>query len=529
MSGRFSSTQASPSQQELYFVSLQSNPTAQPDITVERLNETLRAVPLSIILLDASGIVRWTNDADSAQGSDTPTRNAGGVCIGENYLDLLENNAGSVDADAVAVLSGLRKLIRGYSNHFQSEFACENQGRLCWFRMEARRLEGDMGVVIACQDISQHKRTEDELRLYRERIEQTTRVQIESLERRNTVLRHSYVEQLENECALRQAASVFVNSSEAVVITDDQRRIIKVNEAFSQISGYRVDEVFGQNFAMLHVGTACGLSLDKLRESLEAHGHWQGEFHGRRKNGDSYPAWGTIDAVHDEDGHLVNYICLFSDITAIKDSQRKLHFLAHHDPLTGLANRLLFWARLEQSIQHARRHQKKLALLFLDLDQFKRINDSLGHPGGDQLLRETAQRLAMHVRGEDTIARLGGDEFAVIAEEIESRQDAGVFADKLDRIIREPLLIGGVSIEPTASIGIGIYPDDGETPECLYQAADAWMYRAKRSKHRSALCGPGGFRSSSMDMDRAAACRLPVSFGPSCEIADREGPGGSVE
>ena len=279
---------------------------------------------------------------------------------------------------------------------------------------------------------------------------------------------------------------------------------------------------------MLHVDNASSLLFDRLSESLEAHGHWQGEFHGLRKNGDSYPAWGTIDAVHDEDGRLVNYICLFSDITTIKDSQRKLHFLAHHDPLTGLANRLLFWARLEQSIQHARRHQKRLALLFLDLDQFKRINDTLGHPGGDQLLRETGARIAMHLRGEDTIARLGGDEFAVIAEEIVSREDAGVFSDKLDRIIREPLMIGGVSVVPTASIGIGIYPDDGETPESLYQAADAWMYRAKKSKRRSVLCGLGSFRLSSMD--RTAVSGLPISFGSGCETANREGDrGASVE
>ena len=481
------------------------------------------------MLLDATGIVRWTNAADSKQKtSATSIWNAGGAYVGANFLDLLENNNDAVDDDAITVLSGIRTLIQGASSYFQSEFACENRGRQCWYRLEARRLEDAMGVVITCQDISQQKQTEDKLRLYRERIDQDNRLRIENLERRNTVLRHSYVEQLENECALRQAASVFVNSSEAVVITDAQCRIIKVNEAFSQISGYRVDEVFGQNVGMLHVGNASGLSLGKLSESLEAHGHWQGEFHSRRRNGDCYPAWGTIDAVHDEDGHLVNYICLFSDITTIKDSQRKLHFLAHHDPLTGLANRLLFWARLEQSIQHARRHQKKLALLFLDLDHFKHINDTLGHPGGDQLLQETAERIAKQVRGEDTIARLGGDEFAVIAEEIESRQGAGLFSDKLDRIIREPLMIGGMSVVPTASIGIGIYPDDGETPESLYQAADAWMYRAKKSKRRSTLCALGNIRLSSMD--RTTVSRLPTAFASDCKTADREEEqGASVE
>lgn len=520
MSGRRYDSQNTLFQSASKLSSLQSTGTRHGSVPLyQNIYQALNAIPLCIVLIDAAGSVVWTNKtATPRKLADAHTWNAGAGNIGENSLDWLRDSAALGDIAATLALSGIRKVAQGRSNHFQTEFACEHGEAVCWFRLEARPLDGSQGAVITMLDISAQRGVEDELRLYRERQERDTRMRIANLERRNTVFRQSYVEQLENECALRQAASVFVNSSEAVVIADDKRRIIKVNEAFSQISGFRGDEVFGQHVGMLHVDDGCHRSPENLRQSLEQTGHWQGEFRCLRKNGDTYPAWGTIDEVRDEAGQLLNYICLFSDITALKESQRKLHFLAHHDPLTGLANRLLFWARLEQSIQHARRHRKKVALLFLDIDRFKQINDSLGHPGGDRLLRVIAQRLCGQVRGEDTIARLGGDEFGVIAEEIENHQDAKAFSDKLNAIVSESLEIDGVVVKPTASIGIGIYPDDGKTPESLYQSADAWMYRAKRSRQKTTLCGLGCVSPNLSGIDRDIACRLPVSFGPSCEL-----------
>lgn len=490
------------------------------DFPIRHIDQVLDAIPLHIVVIDPAGVIVWSNKTQSEHDRQTGINsNRFDEIPGKNYREIFREAVATGDATAAQALSGIQDVLLERSSHFQIEFACEDgEEQLCWFRMAVRAMAEGQGAIVTFLNISEQKRSETELKRYQDQTEHDTRVRIENLERRNTVLRQNFVEHLESECALRQVASVFVNSSEAVVITDDKWRIIKVNEAFSEISGYRVDDVYGEDIIMLHAGGMDHTLFKKMRHTLEKKDHWQGEFMGLRKNGDAYPAWGTIDAVRDERGCLLNYISLFSDITSLKESQQQLHFLAHHDPLTGLANRLLFWARLEQSIQHARRHNEKIALLFLDIDQFKRVNDSLGHPAGDRLLQVTAERLIKHVRGEDTIARLGGDEFAVIAEEIVTRQDAQAFADKLNNIIGEPLEIAGARMEPTASIGIGIYPDDGETPESLYQAADAWMYRTKKLRQGSALCSLVRIMPGLTEYAQSVSCRLPVFNGPSCEL-----------
>jgi diguanylate cyclase (GGDEF)-like protein len=204
----------------------------------------------------------------------------------------------------------------------------------------------------------------------------------------------------------------------------------------------------------------------------------------RRKNGETYAAWETIDLVCDAQGLVSRYIVLFSDITPLNESHSRLHYLAHHDCLTGLSNRLLFWARLEQSVAKAQRHGRCVALLYLDLDRFKQINDRLGHSGGDQLLKLVAERLQGKVRREDTIARLGGDEFALIIEELSESQDAMALATELGSEIRKPMIIEGESVCPSCSFGIAIYPHDGQSPESLYKVADARMYQMKHSKRR---------------------------------------------
>jgi len=489
------------------------------DLPLRYVDQILSAIPLHIVVLDPSGCVIWSSKTRSDNvhktGSDWNRQHE---TPGDSYLKVFESAAVAGSATAAEVRSGIEDVLLKRSSQYQVEFSCEDEGALCWFRMVVCALNEAEGAIITYLNISEQKETEAELKRYQEQIEQDTRVRIENLERRNTVLRQHFVEHLESECALRQAASVFVNSSEAVVITDDQWRIIKVNEAFSQLSGYRVDEVYGQEVGMLYTDNADSPSIDTLRHTLESVDHWQGEFWSLRKNGHAYPAWGTVDAVRDERGLLLNYISLFSDITSLKESQQQLHFLAHHDPLTGLANRLLFWARLEQSIQHARRHRKKIALLFLDIDQFKRVNDTLGHATGDRLLQVTAERLLKHVRGEDTIARLGGDEFAVIAEEIVMRQDAQQFADKLNTVINEPVEIAGSRIEPSASIGIGLYPDDGESPESLYQAADAWMYRTKKTRQETDLSTHADFSPLVGGNGNPSSCNSPVFDASSCEL-----------
>uniref|UniRef100_UPI003F4ACFA3 putative bifunctional diguanylate cyclase/phosphodiesterase n=1 Tax=Sedimenticola selenatireducens TaxID=191960 RepID=UPI003F4ACFA3 len=216
-----------------------------------------------------------------------------------------------------------------------------------------------------------------------------------------------------------------------------------------------------------------------LWHSLTETGHWRGEMWNRRKNGELFPKWQTINSVVDGNGNLTHYVGIFSDITHIKQSQEKLDHLGHHDALTDLPNRLLLNERLDQAIKHAERHDTLLAVIFLDLDNFKHINDSLGHPVGDQLLQEVARKLLLATRQDDTVARIGGDEFVLLLEDIGKPENAGIAAQKLAAVFAEPFQLEQQAIRITASLGICICPQDGKDSATLLRNADSAMYRAK--------------------------------------------------
>ncbi|HID44665.1 MAG TPA: EAL domain-containing protein [Chromatiaceae bacterium] len=278
---------------------------------------------------------------------------------------------------------------------------------------------------------------------------------------------------------LRLGASVFENTDEAVVITDASGTIIEVNRAFTEIMGYAREEVLGQNPRMWQSEKHDESFFRDMWHALNTVGRWRGEIWNRRKNGEILPEWLTISSVADDSGSLTHYVGLYSDISQIKRSQEQLNFLAHHDALTGLPNRLLLNERLEQAIRHADRHQTILALLFLDLDRFKHINDSLGHPAGDELLRLVAERLVAMVRQDDTVARIGGDEFVLLLEGMDKVEDVIAIARKLMAIFTSPFILEAQEVCVTASLGISIYPRDGNEPAILLRNADAAMYRAK--------------------------------------------------
>ncbi len=278
---------------------------------------------------------------------------------------------------------------------------------------------------------------------------------------------------------LRLGASVFENTDEAVVITDASGTIIEVNSAFTEIMGYSRAEVLGKNPGIWQSGRHDQSFFRDMWHALNTAGRWRGEIWNRRKNGEIFPEWLTISSVTDEKGNLTHYVGLFSDISQIKRSQDQLDFLAHHDALTGLPNRLLLNERLEQAIRHADRQQTELALLFLDLDRFKHINDSLGHPAGDELLRLVAKQLEAVVRQDDTVARIGGDEFVLLLEGIEQTEDVITVVEKLMTIFTSPFLLEEQEVCITASLGISLYPHDGADPAILLRNADAAMYRAK--------------------------------------------------
>lgn len=278
---------------------------------------------------------------------------------------------------------------------------------------------------------------------------------------------------------LRLAARVFDRAGEGIVVTDTSQRILTVNDAFTKVTGYEAAEVIGHTPAILNSGRHDKEFYQNMWDTLQDQGWWQGEIWNLRKNGELYPEWLTVNTVHDTDGKIINYVGIFSDITAVKESQRRIEFLATHDELTSLPNRGLFLDRVRQTVIRARRLQDtRAAVFFVDLDNFKVINDSLGHQAGDDMLKEVAVRLRDCVRGADTVARFGGDEFALLLEGANA-SEAEITAGRIAKALASPIDLSGQAIHISASIGISLFPEDGEDADTLLKHADGAMYKAK--------------------------------------------------
>lgn len=282
------------------------------------------------------------------------------------------------------------------------------------------------------------------------------------------------------EARQRLTQQVFDNTSEGILITDADRNIIEVNQGFEAITGYARDEVIGRKPDILDSGRHDRAFFELMWQVIARAGKWEGEIWCRRKSGEIYPEWMSLSVVKDEQGLVTHYAAVFTDISARKESEERLHFLANHDPLTGLPNRAMFQERVEHSLRIAQRHLKQIAVLFIDLDRFKVINDTLGHHAGDQLLQEAAERLRDCLRDTDTIARQGGDEFVVLLEDFGKDEQylVGVARKILDALAR-PFVLMGQELSVSASIGISVYPRDGHDIHALLKNADIAMYRAK--------------------------------------------------
>ncbi|MFN7086735.1 MAG: putative bifunctional diguanylate cyclase/phosphodiesterase [Burkholderiales bacterium] len=281
---------------------------------------------------------------------------------------------------------------------------------------------------------------------------------------------------------------VFNHALEGILVTDRSSRILRVNPAFTRTTGYTAQEAIGQTPRILQSGQHDEAFYKAFWEALATKGQWQGDIWNRRKNGEIYPEWLNISSVRNERGEIEYYIAIFSDITERKRHEAIITYQAYHDALTGLPNRILFRDRLDQALAVARRHDKRnLAVMFLDLDRFKFINDSLGHDAGDQLLKEVARRLRASVRETDTVARLGGDEFTVLLPEISGPQSAETVAAKILAATRQPYHLADKELFVTSSIGISVYPADGEDAETLMKNADTAMYHVKE-QGRAGYC-----------------------------------------
>ncbi|OMH32704.1 bifunctional diguanylate cyclase/phosphodiesterase [Motiliproteus sp. MSK22-1] len=275
------------------------------------------------------------------------------------------------------------------------------------------------------------------------------------------------------------ASTVFESTKDGIIITDADTQIISVNPSFEKITGYSEEEVIGAFPSVLHSGKQNKAFYEKIWCEINLKGSWHGELWNRRKNGDIFPTWLSISSVRNEEDKIVNYVSVFSDISEVKKSAEQLSWLAFHDPLTQLSNRLMFTEKIEHSIARAKREQSSIAVLFFDFDRFKHVNDSLGHGVGDELLIKVAQRLRTLLRENDSLSRFGGDEFTILIENYSTISEVYVVAEKVIGMFLEPFEINEHHLYTSISMGISVFPTDGATGETLLRNADSAMYRAK--------------------------------------------------
>ena len=335
-----------------------------------------------------------------------------------------------------------------YSLKFKKLYISENKEKNRWYKSFFYLTENSENVVHLCMD-----ETEDKL----------------------------YLE------SLKKSAQFFEKSSEGVIITDKDGKIIATNSSFCHITGYTKDEVIGKSTRILKSGTHNQDFYNNMWDTLQHYGRWQGEIWNKRKNGEIYPEWLSITKIVDPQTKEITFMAIFTDITSLKEADKKLYFYANYDHLTGLLNKVKFESMLEQSINSAVRNSTKFALLFIDLDYFKDVNDTAGHNAGDIVLKDVAARFKKIIRKEDVIARIGGDEFVLIINNIKEESDVLLFAEKLNEIIKKPFDVDKKRFHLSLSIGIAIFPIHGLNSSELTKSADSAMYEVKKNGRDGAL------------------------------------------
>lgn len=322
----------------------------------------------------------------------------------------------------------------------------------------------------------------------------------------NEFIIHSCIDitiQKQKELQLEQSAIFFENSNEGIVITDSEAKIVSTNRAFSKITGYRQNEVIGKNPSILNSGIHDKNFFENMWESLKNHSTWQGEIWNKRKNGEIYPEWLSIAKAINPKYNEEFYIAIFTDITSLKEADRKLYFYANHDVLTKLANRVQFESHLKSTLESCKRRNTKIALFFVDLDKFKDVNDTYGHTIGDEMLKTVAKRLEQSIRKEDFIARLGGDEFVLIIKDVKENEDMLHLAYKINENIKEPIVIRDKVFFMSLSIGISIFPDHGKDSEDLIKHSDAAMYEVKEN-------GRNGYKLYNQNMTDKISLKVTI-------------------
>ncbi len=305
---------------------------------------------------------------------------------------------------------------------------------------------------------------------------------------------------------LRLHARIFQNSEEGILIADAQQNIVSVNDAFSRITGYAEKEILGRPMRMFDTDQQGEGFYNRMWDEIRSSGNWKGEMLELKKSGECYAKWASISAMKNDQNKLTHYFSIFSDISEKKRVEERINYLAYYDDLTGLPNRSHLNSLVSQTLVEAKRNGDSGALLFIDLNRFKPINDTLGHEVGDRLLKQVGERFRNALRRSDVVARIGGDEFVAGLFSITRREHASIAAQKLLTTLEEPFLIDGNELHMGASIGISVYPDDGNDTETLLRYADLAMYRAKQARQ-------SGFMFYSLEMNQRSVNRLMIENG----------------
>lgn len=348
----------------------------------------------------------------------------------------------------------------------------------CWLVLGAALAIAAVAVFVWRKQVARTARERQTLVELIVSLEGAVAVRTRETEERNAALQREIEWHQSQEDSLRIADAVFESAAEAIMVTDANNNIVRVNPAFTVVTGYTPAEVMGRNPGLFKSGRHGPEFYREMWDTLNRLGHWEGEIWNRYKNGDIRVEWLSIAKIRNGNG--ARHLGIFHDITHRKETEELLLFKAHHDPLTELPNRALFMDRLHLAISQARRYRRNFALLLIDLDRFKEVNDTLGHSAGDQLLIEAAQRIAICVRETDTVARLGGDEFAIVLTEMTVDDEAEHVAQRTVELLSEPYYLDAGTAHISGCVGIAIYPAHGRESDQLLRNADSALYAAKQ-------------------------------------------------
>lgn len=469
-------------------------------IETSLVGKLLQALPILALLVNRLYTITFSNDTlKDVQGAAPPL-------AGLTFTSLF------TDPSRMEQIRSILETVFETRNPQTAQAVMEIEGIKLFARMHFRsiRLGAEREILVLVEDLTREqkqlnviKRHSLELRKTHDLLEQRVHERTSKLQQMVLRLRQEASDRRRAEANFNLAANVIKSSNEAIVITDTAADIVDVNDAFSEITGYSKEEVVGKNPRIMASGRHDKQFWAEVWKELEETGQWRGEVWDRRKNGEVFPKLLSISTVLDEQNKLTNYVGIFSDISRMKATERRLVRMAQYDPLTGLSNRVLFRDRVRQALRRADRTRNAVAVMFLDLDGFKTVNDTLGHPVGDELLIAVAERLKSCVRKSDTVARLGGDEFTLLLADFADVRSIDFLARKVVARMRDPFTVVGRKIFVTASIGIALYPEDGDDADDLLQNADTAMYHVKER-------GKNGFQYFSREMNLKALDRLEL-------------------